>query len=348
MAYGYAQGGHSTEAGKVLKLAASPTERASILSEMAAGYARGGHITEAGKVLQLASPAERTFILKYIAAGYAQGGHITEVGKVLELAENLAERASLLNEMAYGYARGSYTTEAGKVLQLASPAERASILNEMALGYAQRGHTTEAGKVLELAASPAEHSLILRHIVRGSKLSGKELSQSIALQGFATANNDNARTALFTELNESKAATSYELAKLIPRAQKISQVMAMSIGTTVEKLNYRQGLAWTQPELQIWFLQCVNLVKTEKLSTEIFLSIASYLSPLSINEATLLTNRLYVHTFAGRFFKNLSNQHHLLAASCQPQQSSTNASSSSSCSKVADTSIQKKGKGSIM
>jgi hypothetical protein len=389
MAAGYARGGYSTDAGKLLGLAASPAERAHILDGMAAGYARGGYSTDAGKVLELViNPAERASILNYMAYGHTVGGHTSdssELGKILKLAASPAEHASILNYMAYGYAlaghsagalkilelaspaerafilnnmasgytQSCYITEAGKVLQLASPAERTATLNAMVLGYIRGGYTTEAGKLLELAASPAEHASIFKNIVQRLKLSSKELSQSIALRGLATANNDDTRTALVAELKESKVATTYDIATLIPRAKKISQVMAMSVGPTAEKLNYAQGLAWTQPELPIWFLQCVILVKNNKLSSTIFLSIAAYLSPLSINEATLLVNRLYVHTFAGRFFRNLSNRHRLLAVSGEPYfdsslsirdqlQASARASSSSSCSTDAAISVEKK------
>ncbi len=71
MPQGYARGGHTVEAGKVLDLANTPAERASILNFMALGYARGGHTVAAGKVLDLAKTPERASILNGMASGYA-------------------------------------------------------------------------------------------------------------------------------------------------------------------------------------------------------------------------------------------------------------------------------------
>ncbi|MDX1901056.1 MAG: hypothetical protein SFW66_03505 [Gammaproteobacteria bacterium] len=47
-----------------------------------------------------------------------------------------------------------------------------------------------------------------------------------------------------------------------------------------QRFNHTQALAWTEPELQCWFLQGVQLVSQKKLSYDTFLMIGSFLSPL--------------------------------------------------------------------
>jgi hypothetical protein len=257
------------------------------------------------------TPAECASILNTMAYGYARGGHTDEAGKVLDLAKTPAECASILNTMAYGYARGGHTDEAGKVLDLAkTPAECASILNTMAYGYARGGHTDEAGKVLDLAKTPAERASILKNIVGGGKQRGDELAESIALKGLSLEAHDDSRSVLVRELKESKAAATYDIAKLIPRAKKINQIM------TTEGQHYTQGFAWTQRELPVWILQ----FKRKDIIPEAVLLVASFLAPpMSGKEWNDFSNRFsFKINFNGcrdTFFKGLLAHNKLLSIS---------------------------------
>lgn len=65
--------------------------------------------------------------------------------------------------------------------------------------------------------------------------------------------------------------------KLIPKAERIVALRP--------KYNFSQCIALGNREIQTWFLQCTVLIQRGKICTNLFSSIAIYLSPLTLWEA---------------------------------------------------------------
>jgi hypothetical protein len=85
-------------------------------------------------------------------------------------------------------------------------------------------------------------------------------------------------------------------------------VTKLKIVMDTQKLNYRQASAWIEPDLQMWALQGILLIKSEKLSTETFLLIASYLSSMLIPEFHQYTNKLSLYIGRSTFFSIPENK----------------------------------------
>ena len=355
MVSGYSRNGHIAETNIVLNQPTERTEQLELMQCAALGHTLRGNVTEANNILaQAINPEEQLILRKEMISGYSRSGDVVEVNKILGQANNPEEQLTLGREAICGYARGGHIAKANKAREeITDPLERFNLLQYEILGYAQSGNVAEANKLLDLAMKPSEKLTLLKEKTRGYIIRGHivEVNKVLAQHGknyshYSTAQShlpkvivDNLNKAAFSdnrsalqviamfntnfhkdivnELKESKEIK-IDMKGLAEKATKINIVM------TTQKLNFSQAMDWIQPEIQIWLLQGHQLIKNKKFHAAIFLRIATFLSPNTLEDMTDLTNKLTLTIRRERFFNNLKIHNQLLPSQLM-------ASSSENC-----------------
>ena len=117
----------------------------------------------------------------------------------------------------------------------------------------------------------------VNNIVKATAHCGDFSNKTLALHSLAFIKNDKYRAELAKELKYQKLVP-YDVTELVPKAQKIGQLRL--------KYNYSQCIALGNRHVLMWYLHGATLVKQNKFSLQLFLSIATYLSPLTLKEST--------------------------------------------------------------
>jgi hypothetical protein len=184
-----------------------------------------------------------------------------------EAVELLMKLGANVNDIAAGAAIGGHRDYAEHLRQ-----NHGANVNNIARGAAIGGHRDYAEHLR------INHGANVNDIAKGTADSFGFVNKTIALHSLSFMTNKNYRAQIAKELKDQKLV-SFDVTKLVPKAERIAELRP--------KYNYSQCIAFGNREIQTWYLQCAVLVGNgkNKLAPELFLSVATYLSPLTHNEA---------------------------------------------------------------
>lgn len=128
----------------------------------------------------------------------------------------------------------------------------------------------------------SQNSLIinLEILIEAGVRINKHPQKSLILNALSSVNELDARKNLASKLT--KFITQYNPEELLPLAAKINNLMM------VNKISFHASLALTKSELQVWFMQGIQLVQQGKLHDSTFYLIASFVSPMTEQESKAL------------------------------------------------------------
>jgi hypothetical protein len=195
-----------------------------------------------------------------IAAGAAQVGD-RDYAEILRI-----NHGACVSSIASGAARGGNRDYAEYLLQ-----QHKANVNYVVMDAA-RGNDRGYAEDLYL-----KHDACIGLIAEGLQRSRDFDNATIALRTLAFMKNNNYRAKIASVLKDKKLV-SYDVTKLVPKAKKIAELLP--------KYNYSQCIALGNREIQTWYLQCTVIIQQKKLAPQLFLTIATYLSPLTLNEAS--------------------------------------------------------------
>jgi len=339
--YGYAQGGYVKEVDRICNDKTYSAYRNTFIKQKAAGLANGGHLRprDIQQYVKQVPTYNRFDLLKEMMFESARGGQVKAAKAILLEARNSEERLELSKEMAYGLSSDGHVSTANEVLRYIvqqKPQDRFDVIKKMAYYYVHAGQVNAANELLVQAADQVEWLAILKEIITRSSDSGflvaandtlkfagtsedrtnliKDMIQTLNKRWFANEENSlqtlaafkgNFQQEIVNVLKTTVPEQKRDLTHLLPKASKLNEVL------NSQPVNFRQAMAWIQPDLQIWLLQCLQLVRKDKISKDIFLMITQYLLPVKLdqNELVDLSNSLILYTRRQRFFQNASTQY---------------------------------------
>jgi hypothetical protein len=248
------------------------------LSYKATGMAWGGHRHQS-EVLRLSAVPNQ---IANLAKGAALGCH----DQYLDLltSHGLTNLTSILFHSAY----------VGNQQRSHRDAHEAIIYSTyIASGSAQGGQLDFCEREFMRRSSHYNLMEVAKHAIKGAHFA----NEGLALHALTFMQNDRFREALSLQIAR-HSFLNFNIQKTALRANRMNALMK------AEQLDYDQANAATSPQLQIWFLQGIQLVKQSKLHAVTFKLISSFLSPLTSEKDLDKT----------RFFLQKKHITHLLTA----------------------------------
>lgn len=283
----YACRNHGEQVQHVLRLVNNSPQLCNITAAAVFGYAQEGYVREATRM----SNANPQFPLIAVAAGASANDRSeSEATTFFMSCPSDAERLKAVKAMAVGYARAGEYAAMNKMLSMLSVATIPYSLKLTLVSLAERFNSENSA-----LHAVTMFDLYFQKILFNDLNKSREIQENKTVELNQTAD-DKLIKQKINEIKELKDK------KLFSRAAKINPTMK------IHHLNFNQGLAWTQPEVSIWLLQGIQLVKKGKLSHDLLLSITSFLSPISAPEAKELSVKFLWQTCPKRFSMNLLTQ----------------------------------------
>jgi hypothetical protein len=283
-----------------------------LYAELMYGFSNCNHESETYTLLDILknnnpSSIFHYLLLKNIALGFAKGGHktasLTFIDKIKVAYPDMVP--SLLSEIAYGFTYDGFAIEIDEILKelkTSYPICLRLALSDISWGFARNRSKAETYTFLEkvLAEYPNHVANTVKSAVIGLHQINQSIEQSIILKILTLTNYPSTCIQLASELRS--VIKNFDVLKLVPQAIKFRHVMEAA------NMSYPQVIGRAQPEIQIFLLQGVQLLREKKLTNAVFLHIATFLSTMTLPEICDLSNKMALEIHNRRFFNNLKNQ----------------------------------------
>jgi len=218
--------------------------------------------------------------ITYAAWGAAQGGH-------LQYAEDLRRnRNANVNDIAWGAVSGGHL---GYALHLCIYCDAS--VHHVAMAAAKKGYFPYVEYLHR------RYYADINRISKGAAIGNVFSDEKVALYLLSSIRTNHFRLTLAERIKKSQFVC-FDIMRLAHRANKIKQIM------NKHKLNYNQAIAYSIPELQIWFLQCHGLV-----AIDLLLHIASYLAPLKLEDYATVYSRMIFEREKNNILKQCKHQY---------------------------------------
>jgi hypothetical protein len=346
MIFVLAQNGYVTEAYAILEMKEDnvPLRDNQLLFQMAAGFTWGEYKKENDELLEMVKkqyPDKIHLILRAIASYLAIGGHKIKVYEFIAKVRNeySSHMNAVLGDVAFSFIYGGVSEEAYAILakaknkdnivhienvlrrivsgfvvnedkeglydflkkvELEYPSHIPNILDNIARELSHKDRYSFLEKVKkEYQKYPDRINSVLKAVAEGEKKNNSCIDKRTVLKVLMTMEN----TKRSTLAGELKPLITYDLFALVEQAKIFDDLMK-----TPPRLTYNQLCGWIQPETQIFLLQGVALVDEGKLCVSTFLTIATFLSPMTLPEMRDFSNKFATQKCPQRFFDRLRDK----------------------------------------
>jgi hypothetical protein len=299
VAKGYGLGGCVHLVNDILTMVTSTRDKLELVRYIVRGYFREGYINEAYAQVESFNPTskEKHVLLKEMLLGAGQGGHAQLAKQILNQEDKASKRSDLLEFFVYGLARGGHENETYKTIKLAADKEKSLLCKVAIEGFIKGEHISSVNAIFSLLLDDSALPLMLEKAIQYIKNDGEIfISEAMCLHTLVSF--DSKIADLFVKKAKTDNEIMTDLSSLITKAARIRQVMIS------QQINYCMGLAWIQPEVQLWLLQFQQLVQQNKLTMDLYEKILTYLAPMNSLEGKNLQQKLFLKLRRKSFYAN--------------------------------------------
>jgi hypothetical protein len=259
-------------------------------------------------------PEEKDVLMALAIHGYVDGNFFSEAQRLCKTGKTEEERVELFEKYAVACAKNDYYFEALYTInQIPNKKLRFNIFKEIAIVYVDTNNIANAMQLYEeVNATPKAQSWLLNYLIENIKVDYQ--NPHIIFNLLITIESTNERTIFANALN-AEYELNYNIENLLNEAAEIINILKhfpmlefKDLQPHIDKIlelktqhqiSFSQALAWLIPEIHIWLTQGTNLAKTTKLTEDLIFNIASFISPVELNETDQLSQKLkhrfYLH-----------------------------------------------------
>lgn len=286
----------------------------SLLIAIADGLSSTEHKEDARELLKIvmSNPlAQIAEMLPEIATCCAQAGSQDEMYALLPtISRDYPDevRQRVVRNMADGFINVGHTEKAYQLLTMVAERnnhdETQDLVESMTTKFMQYEDTKEAYEFLTIVEeSYPDHidTALLKIADCKHHYHGGCIDKAIVLRSLTIMEDPDSRERLVSHLKgeewEETVVSAYDPTRLLPKATAFNACMKQ------QDISYNQLLGWTQPEMQLFLLRG-QFIANGRLAAPLFLSIITYLCPVTYAEAQDLLNKFKKQiSCSARFFK---------------------------------------------
>lgn len=247
-------------------------------------------------------------IISRMGLGFASSGLENEAYALLEQVKNNNYKGNLkllLINIGFGFISEKYHLLISRYLvklRIEYSEHMFDILKHIADDFSFYGNQKEAYACLEIIKKEGfvNSTEVLLNIAKNLQKNNKSIDKRICIKELLGMCDMPSRYEFALKLKP--FITNYHPISLVGQASKFDALLKE------QDITFAQREAWLCPEIQIFLLQGITLVKEKKLCVPILLHVATFLSPMPLPDMLDFANKFTMKTCPIRFFKNLKKQ----------------------------------------